>query len=143
MRVRDIINRDGAQLRLSLAAGESGYGPLVRLSDPRRAAAASILLDLYGTELLASFLMSARLSAIGDLSDECCEGDYPLRMRLGARGGAVQVELDQLGERLILPRCLWDRLYAELQLTLSHGRNLARAPTAGGLAPHEQRRLLH
>jgi hypothetical protein len=143
MRVRDIIHRDGRRLRLSLSAGESGDGPLIRLSDPGRFAPPTILLDLYAAELLAGFLMSARLSAVGDLADERCHGETPLNMRLCAEGGEVRVELDQLGERLLLARSLWDRLYTELQLTLAHGRHLGQAAPAGGLLLRDGRRLLH
>lgn len=143
MRVRDLLHRDGPRLRLSLAPGESGYGPLLRLSDPGRVVPASILLDLYAAELLAGFLMSARVSAVGELADEACLDDYPLVMRLAAVGAEIRVELSQGGERLVLPRMLWDRLYTELQLALAHGRHFARAAPASGLGPHEQRRLLH
>jgi hypothetical protein len=87
--------------------------------------------------------VSARLSVIGELSDECCGGDYPLRLRLRATGGAVRIELDQLGERLSLARVLWERLYTELQLTLTHCRHLGGAALAGGATGHEVRRLLH
>jgi hypothetical protein len=143
MRVRDIIHRDGPRLRLSLLPGEGSEGPLIRLGNPGSVMSGSILLDFYGAELLAGFLMSARLSVIGELSDECCGGDYPLRMRLCATGGAVRIELDQLGERLSLERVLWDRLYTELQLTLTHGRHSDGAALAGGAIGHEARRLLH
>jgi hypothetical protein len=143
MRVRDIIHRDGRRLRLSLSAGESGDGPLIRLSDLGRASPPTILLDLYAAELLAGFLMSARLSSIGDLADERCNGETPLNMRLCAQGGNVRVELNQLGERLLLSRSLWDRLYTELQLTLAHGRHLGKAAPAGGPLQRDGRRLLH
>ncbi|GAA3997297.1 hypothetical protein [Sphingomonas humi] len=142
MRVRDIIHRDGPRLRLSLAPGEGGHGPLIRLSDPGRPGSRSILLDLYGAELLVGFLMSARLSAVGELADECCNGDYPLMMRLCAVGGSVRIELDQLGEGLPIAGKLWDRLYAELQLNLAHGRNLA-ASGRPGFMLSQSRRLLH
>lgn len=142
MRVRDIIHRDGPRLRLSLAPGEGGTGPLLRLSDPAWVACGFILLDLYATELLAGFLMSARLSAVGELADEQCNGDYPLCMRLSAKGGEARIELEQLGERLVVGRKLWDRLYAELQLSLAHGRNQGETGRkSAGAVP--ERRVLH
>ncbi|UUR07514.1 hypothetical protein [Sphingomonas glaciei] len=143
MRIRDIIHRDGARLRLSLAAGDSGDGPLLRLTEPEALFPASVMLDLYGIELLAGFLMSARLSAVGELADESCTGDTPLRMRLCAQGGANWVEIEQSGTRLLLHRKLWDRLYAELQLALAHGRHLRDVAPAIELALREARRLLH
>lgn len=143
MRIRDIIHRDGARLRLSLAAGDSANGPLIRLTDPDSLIAGTVMLDLYGAELLAGFLMSARLSAVGDLADECCNGDYAFHLRLCAPGGDERVEIDQPGARLLLARAMWDRLYAELQLALAHGRHLHEAAPAIGFAPHEARRLLH
>jgi hypothetical protein len=143
MRVRDIIHRDGRRLRLSLAPSESGDGPLIRLSDPGRAAPGTILLDLYAAELLAGFLMSARLSTVGELADERCIGDTPLSMRLRAQGGEVRVELEQSGERLLVARSLWDRLYTELQLALAHGRHLGQGAPGNGILPGDGRRLLH
>lgn len=143
MRVRDIIHQNGRRLRLWLVPGEGGEGPLVRIGDPGRVAPDTIMLDLYGTELLAAFVMSARLSTVGDLADERCHGDYPLNMRLAAHGGEIRIELDQLGQRLPITRTLWDRLYTELQLVLAHGRHLGRMAPTGGLASREGRRLLH
>lgn len=143
MRVRDIIHRSGRRLRLSLVPGEGGEGPFIRLCDPTRIAPATILLDLYAAELLAAFVMSARLATVGELADERCGGDAPLLLRLTAGSGGSRIELDQLGERLALPEMLWDRLYTELQLALAHGRHLGREGPAADLAPHEARRLLH
>ncbi len=143
MRVRDIIHRDGPRLRLRFSTGESGYGPLLRLGDPERANPATVILDLYAAELLAAFLMSARVTPVGELPEESCLGDYPLAMRLGARGGEIRIELVQGGERLLIPRTLWDRLYTELQLVLAHARHFARATSASGFALFDQRRLLH
>lgn len=143
MRVRDIIHRDGPRLRLTLAPGEGGDGPLFRLSDPAGATPGTILLDLYAVELLAGFLMSARLAAAADLPDECCTGDYPMRLRLCATGREVSVELEQVGQRLRLVRPLWDRLYAELQLARAHGRHLGEAAQAYNSALPEGTRLRH
>jgi hypothetical protein len=116
---------------------------VVRLCNPGCGLFGAISLDLYGAELLAGFLMSARLAAIGELSDERCNGNYPLRLRHYATGGNVRIELEQFGERLILARNLWDRLYAELQLMLAHGRHLAGAGPASGPTLREAGRLLH
>ena len=143
MRVRDIIHRDGRRLRLRFSAGESGYGPLLRLGDPGRADPATVILDLYAAELLSGFLMSARVTPIGELPEESCLGDYPLAMRLRARGGEIRIELVQGGEGLQIPKVLWDRLYTELQLVLAHARHFARATSASGFALFDQRRLLH
>ena len=143
MRVRDIIHRDGRRIRIALAPREGGDGPLIRLSDPNRANGGTIMLDLYGADLLAGFLMSARLSKLGELSDERCNGDCPLRLRLSAVGGEARIELDQLGQRLVVGRPLWDRVYAELQMVLAHGRHLGCVAPSSGPALGEGRRLLH
>lgn len=143
MRVRDIIHRDGRRLRIGFSSGLGGDGPVIRLGDPGRNGAGTIMLDLYGGELLAAFLMGARLSRLGELADERCNGDFPLHLRLSARGGEMRVEIDQLGHRLDLAQPLWDRLYAELQLVLAHGRQLGRMTATGTLLAGEGRRLLH
>ena len=143
MRVRHIIHRDGRQLRLTLSRGEGGEGPLIRLGDPLRVCPAAILLDVNGAELLAAFLMSARLAAVGELAEESCNGDYPYRLRLSAQAGVARVEIDQLGQQLLIARSLWDRLYAELQLVLAHSRQLSRTAATSGVSAIETRRVLH
>lgn len=142
MRVRDILHRDGSRFRLTLTPPASGEGPMIRLGTPDRAFPATIILDLYGADLLAAFLMSARVAKVGELAEERCHGDWPLVLRLNAKGGEVRVELDQLGQRLHLPKAIWDRLYAELQMVLAHGRYLGQAVPAG-FSFAEGRRLLH
>lgn len=137
MRVRDILHRDGSRLRLTLTPPASGEGPMIRLGDPDRAFSVTIILDLYGADLLAAFLMSARVSKVGELAEERCHGDWPLRFRLNAKGGEARVELDQLGQCLQLPKSLWDRLYTELQMVLAHGRYLGQAAPAGFSSPKD------
>jgi hypothetical protein len=71
--------------------------------------------------LLAGFLMSARLAAGGDLGEEQCGGLFGCRFRLLSD---VEIELSQAGGRILLPQVLWDRLYAELMLSLAHSRHI-------------------
>lgn len=142
MRVRDIIHRSGRRVRLVLEQAQPGEGPVIRLVDPE-CPAGQILLDVYGTELLAGFLMSARLAKPGELADEGCHGDYPLRLRLGASGNRAVVALAQSGAELLLHSALWDRLYTELLLVVAHGRHLGRSSPTATLVGVEDHRLLH
>lgn len=145
MRVRDILHPSGCQLRIGLDRGLAGEPMMVQLSDPASRGTQPILLDLYGTELLAGFVMSARLAAIrGGLADERCDGLLPCEFRLVGKGRAAVIELRQQAESLAVPQQFWDRLYAELMLALAHGRHLAdsarMAPPAEGSGGM---RLLH
>lgn len=87
--------------------------------------------------------MSARLADPAGLPEEGCSGECPVRFRLCFDSGERRVEVDQLGRRLILASGLWDRLYAELQLVLAHGRHVDRTRPDRALAMTESPRLLH
>lgn len=143
MRVRDIIHGSGSRIRLVLNQGQAGEGPVIRLSDPDRPGTAAVLLDLYGGELLAGFLMSARLSDAGELADEGSTGDAPIRLRLVAVGDRPVIIIDQAGTEMSLVQPLWDRLYTELLLVIAHGRNIDHAGFARTRAGVESGRLLH
>jgi hypothetical protein len=120
MRIRDIIHASGLRLRISLDRSDH-EALLIQVSDPA-ACTAAVQLDSYGGELLAGFLMSARLAHDGELGDERCHGPFGCHLRLI---NPANIELRQDDSRLLIPQLLWDRLYAELMLVLAHSRNLA------------------
>lgn len=127
-RVRDIEDGEGACLRICLAPHPSGaLVTLERRDNPDRPA---ILLCLYGAEILSGFIMAARLSAPWPMPDETVEGNFSIRLHLDC-GSPVQLWIEQDGGApLTIGTLLWDRLYAELCLTLAHGRELARLAQA-------------
>jgi hypothetical protein len=118
MRIRELVHVSGYRLRISLDRSDGAM--LIHLSNPA-GRSQPIRLDLYGGELLAGFLMSARLAAGGELGEERSDGLFSCRFRLLSKAA---IELSQDEGRLLLPERLWDRLYAELMLALAHGRNL-------------------
>lgn len=119
MRIRDIVHDSGRRLRIGLDRS-GGEFMLIHLSDPA-CPSEPVQLDLYGGELLAGFLMSARLAGGSGLGEERSGGLFGCRLRLV---GNASIELVQDRSRLHLPQILWDRLYAELLLALAHGRHL-------------------
>ncbi|GAA4009833.1 hypothetical protein GCM10022280_03610 [Sphingomonas swuensis] len=143
MRIRDIVHASGRRLRIGLDRGSADEAMVIQLSDPERPGKEPVLLDLYGAELLAGFLMNARLATRGELADEMCGGLLGCRLRLASDGGEAAVELFQHAEALRVPQPFWDRLYAELTLALAHGRHLATAATGGPVPAEGFQRLLH
>lgn len=138
MRIRDIVHVSGTSLRVLLDRGDEDL--LIQLSDPQ-ASSEPVSLDPYGSELLAAFLLNARLAGGAGLAEEGSAGLFGCRFRL-VRGKAV--ELSQHGRRLLVPDLLWDRLYAELMLAVAHARHLAmprRYPPSP--LPCARARLLH
>ena len=140
MRIRDIVHDNGRRLRVGL--DRSGDQTMIlQLSDPL-SPGEPVLLDLYGSELLAGFLMNARLTANGMLGEERCGGLFGCRLRLVQTPGDA-IELVQHRSRLFVPDILWDRLYAELMLALAHGRHSASRATACLPDAATYPRLLH
>lgn len=123
-RIRDIEDGKGVRLRIGVAAHPCGaMVALERCDQPHRP---SILLSLYGAEILAGFIMSARLSVPHPMPDEEAEGLFPARFHLACKPEArIVVEQDE-SFPLSIDAPLWDRLYAELGLVTAHGRELAR-----------------
>lgn len=143
MRIRDIIHNSGRLLRVGLDRG-GPEGTTIQLSDPSLGTGSTIVLDLYGTELLAGFLMNARLAAMNEgLADERCGGPLGCRLRLTRRNGRPVIELVAADRILHLEQPLWDRLYAELALALAHGRHPAATPLPLACGPASRPRLLH
>lgn len=129
-RVRDIEDRKGACLRVSMSAHPGGtVVTLERRDQPHRPSAQ---LSLSGAEILSGFLMSARLSAPYAMPDEAAEGPFAARFRLNCLPDARVVIEPEDSFPLSIDAQLWDRLYAELCLVVAHGRALAhREPTYG------------
>jgi hypothetical protein len=115
MRIRDIVHCSGRRLRVVLDRGDEAM--MIQLSDPS-CAGDPVMLDPYGTELLAGFLLSARLSG-GQLAEEWSGGLLGCRFRLTRE----HVELSQDNRLLLVPSSMWDRLYAELMLAVAHARH--------------------
>lgn len=144
MRIRDIKHASGKVLRIGLDRDGGEDSMIIQLSDPLEPSGAPVLLDLYGAELLAGFVMSARLALAGDLAEEQCGGTLGCRLRLRRGAGETAIELTQGAKPLRVPAPLWDRLYAELMLVLAHGRHLAGARHGGSTTEAKApARILH
>ena len=143
MRIRDILHVSGPALRIGL--DDDGEGHLVlQLSDPARATDKPVRLDLYGGELLAGFLLTARLANPDEeLAEERSDGPFGCTIALRGKTRRATIEIRQDGQSLVVSNLLWDRLYAELLIALAHGRH-GRHGTfllRGDSRPHS--RLLH
>lgn len=123
MRIRDIVHVSGPALRIGL--DDSGEGPLVlQLSDPAKLPANTVQLDLYGGELLAGFLLTARLASPDEkIAEERSDGPFGCRISLRGNARFASIDIRQAGQSLIVSNLLWDRLYAELLIALAHGRH--------------------
>ncbi|GAA4032957.1 hypothetical protein GCM10022281_10890 [Sphingomonas rosea] len=143
MRLRELSCGIRHRLRLALEATATGEPPLVRLGLPAEVGGPSVLLDLYGAELLSGFLLSARVAGAGLVAPEEGLGDYPFSLRLTRAGEEGVIEIVQGAEKLAVVQPLWDRLYAELLLVLAHGRHLAAPARFQLLEGRPRPRLLH
>lgn len=123
-RTRDIEDALGTRLRVSVAPHPDGA--MVTLERRDQLHRPSILLSLYGAEILSGFLMSARLSMPEAMPDEAAEGRFSARFHLDCAPAARVVVEQEDAFPLIIDAPLWDRLYAELCLVTAHGRELAR-----------------
>ncbi|AQR73620.1 hypothetical protein [Sphingomonas sp. LM7] len=127
-RIREITDAFGGKLRVSVE--EHPSGALVVLERPDMTGRPRILLDGYGTDVLAGYIMSARLAVPHDLPDEHVDGTFSTRFALGLEPRAA-LELSQDGDTMLeIPAPFWDRLYAELCLVAAHARELARRAEA-------------
>ena len=144
MRIRDIEHQSGRRLRIGLDRGCAEEAMIIQLSNPAQPGSEPVLLDIYGGELLAGFLMNARLAGpTGNLADEVCVGPLACRIRLIRRTARTVVELCQGEKILAIPQIFWDRLYAELMLALVHGRHLDSLHAIGPSLSSAGSRLLH
>ena len=123
MRIRDIVHVSGPALRIGL--NDSGEGHLaLHLSDPAKLQASTVQLDLYGGELLAGFVLTARLASPDeDIAEERSGGPFGCRISLRGKTRRASIDIRQAGQSLIVSNLLWDRLYAELLIALAHGRH--------------------
>jgi hypothetical protein len=127
-RIREITDAFGGKLRVSVE--EHPSGALVVLERPDLSGRPRILLDGYGTDVLAGYIMSARLAVSHGLPDEHVDGMFRTRFALKIEPCAA-LALSQSGDaRLDIPAPFWDRLYAELCLVTAHARELARRAEA-------------
>lgn len=127
-RIREIVDENGARLRVSVAVDEGGA--LITLEHPIQPDGPRIVLDPAGAELLGSYLMSARLALPQGLPDESMEQGLVRRFRLVV-APAPLIEISHGAGRapFHIPVRYWDKLYAELCLVVAHTRNLGRQIT--------------
>lgn len=125
-RIRDIEDAFGACLRISVAPHPSGAVVALERRDTD-SDDARVMLSLYGAEILAGFIMSARLTVPGAMPDEHAEGAFPARFHLSyTHGPAIALVQEGSRARMLISSLLWDRLYAELCLVTAHARELTR-----------------
>ena len=123
-RIREITDAFGARLRVSVE--EHPSGALVVLERPDTPARPRILLDGYGVDILAGYIMSARLSVPSALPDEQVDGLFATRFRLALEPCAALALSQRDAPTLEISAPFWDRLYAELGLVAAHARELGR-----------------
>lgn len=127
-RIRDLEDSGGICLRISMAPHPEGV--MVTLERRDRPHHPQVILGLCGAEILAGFLMAARLSMPHGMPDEIVEGSFPVRFHLDC-DPSLRVTIDpDDGTLFFIDEPLWDRLYAELCLVTAHGRELARRTEA-------------
>ncbi len=127
-RIREITDAFGSRLRVSVE--EHPSGALIVIERPDVTGRPRVLLDGYGVDVLAGFIMSARLSVPHPLPDEHVEGMFTTRFDLGLEPAATIGIVQPGGIDLRIPAPFWDRLYAELCLVSAHARELARRAEA-------------
>lgn len=128
-RIREITDAFGARLRVSVE--EHPSGALVVIERPDLPTRPRVMLDGYGVDVLAGYVMSARLAVPQSLPDESVDGLFCTRFRLGL-DPCASLQLSQDGARAALdvPAPFWDRFYAELCLVGAHARELGRRAEA-------------
>lgn len=127
-RIREITDAFGGRLRVSVE--EHPSGALIVIERPDLNGRPRILLDGYGVDVLAGYIMSARLSVPQGLPDENVDGMFATRFRLELDPSAA-LELTQEGAaELEIAAPFWDRLYAELCIVAAHARELTRRAEA-------------
>lgn len=139
-RVRDITDAMGSRLRLSVEPHACGARVLLEQPDARGRPRA--MLDGYGAEVLAGYIMAARLSLPQGLADECIGGAFPSRLRLShSPGVALVITQADLERPFAISATFWDRLYAELGIVVAHARELGRRGCAAPASLSEPRRM--
>ena len=124
-RIREITDALGHCLRVSVE--EHPTGALIVIERPGEQGKPRALLDGYGADVLAGYLMSARLSVPQGLPEERVDGSFATCFRLTLDPSASLVLTQACSHMpLEIPSPFWDRLYAELCLVTAHSRELAR-----------------
>jgi len=127
-RVREIVDQCGDRLRILVTLNATAV--LIMLELPDQADAPMLVLDPRGAEILAAFIMSARLAVPYALPDEdnLRGRSFRLKLVLGS-GPFVEVRQPPTATPFAIPTHFWDKLYAELCLAIAHTRDLEwRAP---------------
>lgn len=124
-RIREIVDETGERLRVSVAVDQAGA--LVALEHPVRPGGRQLVLDPTEAELLAGYLMSARLALPTGLPDEIMEQGLVRCFRLVLEPDPhVEVSHAAGQTPFRIPARYWDKLYAELCLVVAHTRHLDR-----------------
>ena len=128
-RIRDITDPFGSILRVIVEPQPSGA--LVVIERPAAGSSGHAMLDIYGSEILAGFIMCARLTTPNVMPDEEIGGDFPTRFQLSTERGTCVI-IDQLSSEtpFRIPAAFWERLYAELCIVNAHARELGRRQSA-------------
>ena len=128
-RIREITDAFGSRVRVSVE--EHPTGALVVLERPDITGRPRVLLDGYGVEVLAGYIMSARLATPHPLPDEHVDGGFAACFRPETDPCAA-IRVQQQGSELLLdlPAPFWDRLYADLCIVTAHARELGRRADA-------------
>lgn len=127
-RIREITDALGGRLRISVEQHPSGA--LIVVERPDLNGRPRILLDGYGVDVLAGYIMSARLSVPQGLPDEHVDGMFATRFRLELDPSAALVLSQESAAGLEIAAPFWDRLYAELCIVAAHARELTRRAEA-------------
>ncbi|WP_313537891.1 hypothetical protein [Sphingomonas sp.] len=127
-RIREITDAFGGRLRVSVE--EHPSGALIVVERPDLGGRPRILLDGYGVDVLAGYIMSARLSVPQGLPDEQVDGMFATRFGLELDPSAALVLSQEGAVSLEIAAPFWDRLYAELCIVAAHARELTRRAEA-------------
>jgi len=126
-RVREIVDERGDRLRVNVDVDMGGA--LMTLEFPDGMDAPRVVLDALGAELLAGYLMSARLALPHGLPDETADRGLVRRLRLVLTPlPLIEILQGAAGITFEIPSRYWDKLYAELCLVVAHMRDRGRAP---------------
>jgi hypothetical protein len=127
-RIREITDSFGGRLRVSVE--EHPTGAMIIVERPDAPGRQRVLLDGYGADVLAGFVMSARLSVPHAMPEERVDGSFGAVFALGFEPCSAIAVTQPGGAAVEIPSPFWDRLYAELCLVTAHARELARRAEA-------------
>ena len=137
-RIRELSDTTGVRIRVSI--DDSWSGLVVVLERPDLPAPQSAVLDAYGAEMLAGYIMAARLALPDALGSEQVDGLWAAELSLLQDiDDIILVRQTEAGRSIALPFAFWDRLYAELCLLIPR----VRAHAAATPSPQSGFRVLH